>query len=141
MDHLSQSTNIDLSVCNALKPELCGTILKHTQEEIITSFSPSKQMISDETNLIHSGFIFNAANYAAMCLVNQQNALTIKADVQFLAPIEFEQEMLFLASIKQSNNKKYEILVKGTLLDIKVFEAIFHISIFDKQLFKLNFKS
>lgn len=141
MDEILEQNNLDLNICGLLKPDLCGNILKITQEEVVISFAPSKQMISDESNLIHSGFIFNVANYAAMCLVNQPNALTIKSEVQFLAPIEFEQEMLFIATINQSNNKKYEIFVKGTLLDIKIFEGIFHISLFDKQFFKLSFKN
>lgn len=140
MEENFEQSNIELLSCTALKSELCGSILKMTYEEVITKFVPTKQMISDESNLIHSGFIFNAANYAAMCLVNQPHAITIGAEVEFLAPVEFEQEMMFLATIKQSNAKKFEISVKGTLLDIKIFEAVFHIAVFDKQLFKLNFK-
>lgn len=140
MEENFEQNNTELLSCNSLKSEICGNIIKMTPDDVITRFIPTKQMISDESNLIHSGFIFNAANYAAMCLVNQPNAITIGAEVEFLAPVEFEQEMVFLATIKQSNAKKFEILVKGTLLDIKIFEAIFHIAVFDKQLFKLNFK-
>lgn len=140
MEENFEQSSIELQTCTALKSELCGSIIKMTYEEVMTKFVPTKQMISDESNLIHSGFIFNAANYAAMCLVNQPHAITIGAEVEFLAPVEFEQEMMFLATIKQSNAKKFEISVKGTLLDIKIFEAIFHIAVFDKQLFKLNFK-
>ena len=138
MEENFEQNNIELQACNSLKSELVGSIVKITYEEVITKFIPTKQMISDESNLIHSGFIFNAANYAAMCLVNQPNAITIGSE--FLAPVEFEQEMMFLATIKQSNNKKFEIIVRGTLLDIKIFEATFHIAVFEKQLFKLNFK-
>lgn len=140
MEENFEQNNIELQACTSLKGELVGNIVKMTYEEVITKFVPTKQMISDESNLIHSGFIFNAANYAAMCLVNQPHAITIGSEVEFLAPVEFEQEMMFLATVKQSNNKKFEINVKGTLLDIKIFEAIFHIAVFEKQLFKLNFK-
>ena len=135
MEENFEQNNIELQACNSLKSELVGSIVKITYEEVITKFIPTKQMISDESNLIHSGFIFNAANYAAMCLVNQPNAITIGSEVEFLAPVEFEQEMMFLAT-----NKKFEIIVRGTLLDIKIFEATFHIAVFEKQLFKLNFK-
>ncbi|RDU70095.1 thioesterase [Helicobacter cholecystus] len=140
MEENFEQNNIELQTCTALKSELCGSIVKMTYEEVITKFVPTKQMISDESNLIHSGFIFNAANYAAMCLANQPHAITIGSEVEFLAPVEFEQEMMFLATIKQSNSKKFEISVKGTLLDIKIFEGTFHIAVFEKQLFKLNFK-
>lgn len=140
MEENFEQNNIELQACTSLKGELVGNIVKMTYEEVITKFVPTKQMISDESNLIHSGFIFNAANYAAMCLVNQPHAITIGSEVEFLAPVEFEQEMMFLATVKQSNNKKFEINVKGTLLDIKIFEAIFHIAVFEKQLFKINFK-
>lgn len=139
MDTLSKSWE-DLVICKSLKPDLCGAIIRMSEEEVLVKFTPNEQMVGDENNLIHSGFIFNAANYAAMCLVNRTHSLTIGAEVQFLAPIELDQEMLFLATIKHINDKKYKVLVKGTLLDIKIFEGTFHISIFDKELFKLDFK-
>lgn len=139
MDDLVRNMD-DLVICKMLKPDLCGSIIKMSEEEVLVKFTPSEQMIGDQNNLIHSGFIFNAANYAAMCLVNQAHSLTIGAEVQFLAPIELEQEMLFLATIKYTNDRKYKVLVKGTLLDIKIFEGVFHISVFDKELFKLDFK-
>lgn len=140
MEEITESNNLELKAYTALKADFCGKIIKHSTEEVITHFNPTKQMVCDENNLIHSGFIFSAANYAAMCLINHPNALTIKSEVEFLAPLELDQEMVFLATIKQFNDKKYEINVKGSLLDIKIFEAIFHIAIFDKQLFKLNLK-
>lgn len=139
MDDLVRNMD-DLVICKMLKPDLCGSIIKMSEEEVLVKFTPNEQMIGDQNNLIHSGFIFNAANYAAMCLVNQAHSLTIGAEVQFLAPIELEQEMLFLATIKYTNDRKYKVLVKGTLLDIKIFEGVFHISVFDKELFKLDFK-
>lgn len=139
MDNFIEKGWDDLVVCKSLKPELCGTIIKMNQEEILVKFTPNEQMVGDENNLIHSGFVFNAANYTAMCLVNHPNSLTIGAEVQFLAPIELEQEMLFVGTIKHVNDRKYKILIKGTLLDIKIFEGIFHISIFDKELFRLDF--
>lgn len=140
MENLVEKSWEDLVVCKTLKPDLCGVIVRMSEEEVLVKFTPNEQMVGDESNLIHSGFIFNAANYAAMCLVNHAHSLTIGAEVQFLAPIELEQEMLFLATIKHTNEKKYKVLVKGTLLDIKIFEGTFHISVFDKQLFKLDFK-
>lgn len=140
MENLVEKSWEDLVVCKTLKSDLCGVIIRMSDEEVLIKFTPNEQMVGDENNLIHSGFIFNAANYAAMCLVNQAHSFTIGAEVQFLAPIELEQEMLFLATMKYANDKKYKVLVKGTLLDIKIFEATFHISVFDKQLFKLDFK-
>ena len=38
----------------------------------------------------------------------------------------------------QNGMKKCEVKVEGFLLDIKVFEAIFYIAIFDKKLFQLK---
>lgn len=140
MEDLLQSSNIQLEVCKQLKPDLCGIIIQASKEEVVTKFQATKQMISDENDIIHSGFIFNAASYAAMCLVNQTYSLIIKSEVQFLAPLEFGQEMTFIATMRHSNNKQCEVVVKGSLLDIKIFEASFYISIFDKQIFKLDFQ-
>lgn len=138
MEELNQHEIVELTLYNELKSDLCGTIIKNDGEEVIVQFETNKQMISDKSNLIHPGFIFNAASYAAMCLVNQQNSLIIKSNVQFLAPLEFGQDVIFTATIQHASSKQYEVFVKGTLLEIKIFEGTFYISILDKEIFKLN---
>ena len=75
-----------------------------------------------------------------MAAINKKYSVLIAADVKFLAPIELGHEVIFKAESIQSDTKKCEVKVEGYPLDIKIFDSIFHIAVFDKKIFKLRFK-
>ncbi|STP13306.1 Thioesterase superfamily protein [Helicobacter mustelae] len=129
-----------LLICNAINVDLCGELVSIKEGSAQVVFSASSIMTTDGEKSIHAGFIFNSASYAALCAINKRNSIIIGSDVKFLAPIEIGHEILFQATTLQSGIKKCEVKVEGFLLDIKVFEGMFYIAIFDKKLFKLKLK-
>ncbi|MEA1914645.1 MAG: PaaI family thioesterase, partial [Campylobacterota bacterium] len=54
-------------------------------------------MVADEKGLIHGGFAFSAADYAAMCAVNDPNVVLAKAQSTFTAPVKLGQTIVFEA--------------------------------------------
>ncbi|MGP1450521.1 MAG: PaaI family thioesterase [Wolinella sp.] len=100
--------------------------------------STSKTMSIDNMGLVHPGFIFSSANFAAMCAINDPNAILIGADAKFLAPTEAGNEIEFRAHALQHDTKKREVRVEGYVLDIKVFDATFFVAMFDHHIFKLR---
>lgn len=132
--------NDDLVVCTEMSPNVIGELLELYQNKAIVKFAPSERMIMDESKMIHTGFVFNAASFAAMAAINKKYSVLIAADVKFLAPIELGHEVTFKAEAIQSDTKKCEVKVEGFLLDIKIFDSLFHIAVFDKKIFKLRFK-
>lgn len=98
----------------------------------------TKAMASDSMGLVHAGFIFSSANFSAMCAINDPNAILIGADSKFLAPIEVGNEIEFRARALQNDTKKREVKVEGYVLDIKVFDAMFYVAMFDHHIFKLR---
>lgn len=130
----------DLEACTKMLPAIVGEIVEFYRGKVVLHFVPNERMIMDDSNTIHAGFVFNAASYAAMAAINKKNSVLIASDVKFLAPIELGHEMVFKAEAAQIDSKKCEVKVEGFLLDIKIFDSIFHIAIFDKKIFKLRFK-
>lgn len=132
--------NDELVVCAEMSPLIVGELLELYRDKAIVKFTPNERMAMDESKMIHAGFVFNSASFAAMAAINKKYSVLIAADVKFLAPIELGHEVIFKAEAIQSDTKKREVKVEGYLLDIKIFDSLFHIAVFDKKIFKLRFK-
>lgn len=130
----------DLQVCTSMPANIVGELVELYHNKAIVRFRPNERMIMDESKMIHAGFVFNAASFAAMAAINKKYSVLIASDVKFLAPIELGHEVVFKAQAVQSDTKKCEVKVEGFLLDIKIFDSLFHIAVFDKKIFKLRFK-
>lgn len=130
--------NDTLNICTKL--HTCGEIVLLTRGVAHVQFVPEEYMVMDQethNSLIHAGYIFNAASYAAMAAINKRHSIMIAADVKFLSPIELGHEVLFKAVATQMDTKKCEVKVEGFLLDIKIFDSLFHIAVFDKAPFSI----
>lgn len=128
----------DINVCKDLYN--CGNITKLAKGRAIVRFVPDENMVMDKNErnqLIHSGYVFNAASYAAIVTINKRYSIMIASDVKFLAPIELGHEVFFYTQSTQDDSKKCEVKVEGYLLDIKIFDAVFHIAVFDKAPFSI----
>ncbi|HIV49323.1 PaaI family thioesterase [uncultured Helicobacter sp.] len=141
MDEQEEQLPIDndtLNICTKL--HTCGDILTLTRGAANVRFVPEEHMVMDQeahNSLIHAGYIFNTAAYAAMAAINKRHSIMIAADVKFLSPIELGHEVLFKAVATQMDTKKCEVKVEGFLLDIKIFDSLFHIAVFDKAPFSI----
>lgn len=129
----------ELRIYKKISRELCGEIIERDKNSASVRFTPTEKMIVDDNQIVHYGFIFSSASFCAMAAVNEQNSVMIYSEVKFLAPLELGNEVIFKASAIHSDLKKREIIVEGFLYNIKIFDAIFHIVVFDKSMFKIDF--
>lgn len=123
--------NINSHYCGEL-----GSIEKDKAEVFITT----REDMEIEEGVTHIGFLHSAAAFAAICAINKKNSLIIGSDSKFLAPVETGQRVHFKAKTLQADMRKCEVKVEGFILDIKVFDSLFYIVVFDKKLFKLKLK-
>ncbi|RAX53813.1 thioesterase [Helicobacter sp. 16-1353] len=131
----------DIRIYKKINKDLCGEIIKLSKNEAMVKFIPTEKMVVDDSMLIHYGFIFSSASFCAMAAVNHPNSMIIYAETKFLSPVELNSEIIFKAKALQSDLKKREVVVEGFLYNIKIFDAVFHIVVFDKNIFKIDFKS
>ena len=141
---MDENINLDSTineerVYKRIDSELCGNIIERKDNYASVRFVPTKKMIVDDNMIIHYGFIFSSASFCAISAVNKPNSIIIYSEVKFLSPVELGNEIIFKANTLQSDLKKREVLVEGYLFNIKIFDAMFHIVIFEQSIFKIDF--
>lgn len=143
MDEHNDIENVidESKVYKQINNELCGYIIERKANYASVRFMPTKVMISDDNMLVHYGFIFSSASFCAISAVNRPNSIIIYSEVKFLSPLELGNEVIFKANVLQTDLKKREVLVEGFLFDIKIFDAMFHIVIFEQNIFSIDFNT
>jgi len=79
---------------------LCGrpSVLAPGRAEVILETTPA--MAVDAQGLVHGGFVFGAADYAAMLAVNHPHVVLAGAEVRFLAPVAVGDRVVARAEIR-----------------------------------------
>ena len=85
----------------------------------------SKMMTADAEGLTHGGFLFSAADYAAMAAVNDPYVVLGSSEVRFLAPVAKGESVIFDAHVTQTKGRKHTVAVTGISQEKKVFEGSF----------------
>lgn len=135
---LLQKDEVRLVTHNKINTRLCGEAIDLKEGYAKIELETKPEMIVDSSNMIHTGFIYSGAAFAAVAAVNDPTALVVGSDVRFLAPIDTGNTIIFEAKTMQKDTKKREVRVIGVVLDIKIFEALFHVVIFEKHVLKLR---
>ncbi len=92
-------------------------------------------MAVDSSGLVHGGFIFGLADYAAMIAVNHPNVVLAAANVKFLRPVRAGELVVAEAKVDVKEEKKQSVLVTVKKHDKKCFEGEFKCFVLDKHVF------
>jgi methylthioribose-1-phosphate isomerase len=95
-----------------------------------------RHMCADEKGLIHGGFIFSAADFAAMAAVNDPNVVLGAAHVKFLAPVKKGETVVCKARVTKQKGKKRNVYVEAFVQSRKVFEGDFTTFVLDTHVFE-----
>ena len=121
-----------------INKDLNGEIIVMEEGYVELLLTTSAEMVADDIGLIHGGFIFSSADYAAMLAVNERNVVLVGSDCQFLSPVKFHDEVKVVAKVRHKEGRKRNIHVTAHVLDIKVFEGEFKTVITEKHILKLH---
>jgi acyl-coenzyme A thioesterase PaaI-like protein len=100
----------------SIDPRLCGELRRLAPNEADVELQTQPEMAADERGLVHGGFLFGAADYAAMLAVNHPNVVLASARVQFTAPIRVGQAALFKAVVLSEKGRKREVEVEARIV-------------------------
>ena len=118
---------------NSIDQELCGKPLElgegYSRVELVTT----ERMTADETGLVHGGFIFGLADYAAMIAVNHPNVVLGASDVMFLKPVKSGSAVVAEAKVNQTDGRKRTVSVTAVSDNRKVFTGEFFCFVLDKH--------
>jgi uncharacterized protein (TIGR00369 family) len=106
-------------------PRFCGTLLDLGVGFAQVALRAVPDMAVDAAGLIHGGFIFGLADYAAMLAVNDPNVVLASAEARFLKPVRLGDRVVANAKTVGAKGKKHEVSVEATVNSERVFEGTF----------------
>ncbi len=129
---------VKLKTHERINHDLSGEIEKLENGYVELKLTTTQEMIADDEGLIHGGFIFSAADYAAMIAVNERNVVLVGADTQFLSPVKFGDIVKFTAKVRHKEGRKRNVHVVAHVHDIKVFDGELKTVVTDRHVLKLK---
>jgi uncharacterized protein (TIGR00369 family) len=90
-------------------------------------------MAVDETGLVHGGYIFGLADYAAMIAVNHPNVVLGSSTVKFLKPVRAGETVVAEAAAETLQGKKQIVAVTVRRNDDVVFTGSFTCFVLDRH--------
>lgn len=108
-----------------INSSLCGKVIKLQENYAEVLLHTTQQMIVDIQGLIHGGFIFGAADYAAMSAVNDPFVVLGASSSKFIAPVKVGDAVICKATVVRIKGKKFEVEVEAFVNEKLVFEGNF----------------
>ncbi len=113
---------------------LCGRPLEIGDGFSRVELATLPSMSVDSSGLVHGGFIFGLADYAAMIAVNHPNVVLGAADVKFLKPVRAEDKVLAEARVQEVQGKKHWVAVSVTQAEETVFQGMLTCFVLDRHI-------
>ena len=108
-----------------INTSLCGKVTKLEENYAEVLLHTTQYMAADMQGLVHGGFIFGAADYAAMSAVNDPYVVLGASSSKFIAPVKVGDAVLCKASVVNSKGKKAEVEVEAFVNEKLVFTGNF----------------
>lgn len=119
-----------------VSPRWVGEIVRLFPGSSVVRLKTDPEMVADERGLVHGGFTFGLADYAAMLAVNDPNVVLGSAEAKFIAPVRSGEILIANAEVVESHGKKQ--FVKCTVRTSHlVFEGTFTCLVFPKHIFDI----
>jgi len=112
---------------------LCGRPLSVEQGYSRVQLHAIQSMAADGSGLVHGGFVFGLADYAAMIAVNHPNVVLGSADVKFLKPVCVNDTVIAEARVEEIQGKKHWVAVSVTKAGEIVFQGMFTCFVLDRH--------
>lgn len=109
----------------ALTARLCGTPISLEPSAAEVELVTLQEMAADARGLVHGGFVFGLADYAAMLAINEPNVVLGAAEVRFLAPVVVGQTLRARARAAAPDGKKLRVAVEVVRDQEPVFSGSF----------------
>lgn len=107
-----------------ISPELVGEPVEVTPGKAVARLLTTGVMAADGYSLVHGGFTFGLADYAAMLAVNDPNVVLGAAEARFLSPVRVGEKLLAEATVLEEQGKRRSVRCVVTS-DRPVFEGTF----------------
>jgi len=116
---------MDIRTHELIDGELCGAPVELEEGRSVVRLKTLARMRADASGLVHGGFIFGLADYAAMLAVNHPNVVLGASECRFLKPVRAGEELLATARCEAPQGRKHVVRVGVASRGESVFEGVF----------------
>jgi len=95
-------------------------------------------MAADAQGLVHGGFVFSAADYAAMLAVNDPFVVLSAASMRFLAPVRVGEVVTLEAHITGERGRRRSVAVEGRVGERPVVSGEFTAAVLDQHVLEMQ---
>ena len=124
------------------QPRLLGTpvyIEDNVRAEV--ELKTNHEMAVDEHGLVHGGFTFGLADYAAMLAINHLNVVLGASEFRFLAPVVVGDELVAAAEVLEHEGKGKKVDVVVSANNKPVLEGVMTCYVLDHHVLDRNHSS
>lgn len=139
LEDIEERKKVYLNTHTMINRNYTGEIEKLQEGFVKLNLTTTEEMRADKYGLVHGGFIFSSADFAAMAAVNEPNVVLAAASCQFLSPVKVGDVVHFEAKVRHQEGRKRTVYVTGYIHDhIKVFTADFVTVVTEHHVLKLS---
>ena len=117
---------MEIKTHRSAEARLLGTpLLVEDDSEALVELEATREMAVDERGLVHGGFTFGLADYAAMLAVNHPYVVLTGAKVKFTAPVTVGDRMRAHARVVEREGRRRRVEVEVVVGERRVMEGEF----------------
>jgi len=125
--------DMEINTHQMINRKLCGNPTNVGDGFAHVEMAATEAMTADATGLVHGGFIFGMADYAAMLAVNDPNVVLGAAEVTFLKPVAVQETVVAEARVSDIKGKKQTVQVVVQRGNETVFKGNFTCFVLEKH--------
>ncbi len=112
-----------------------GEVVELGNDRAVAELDISEEMVVDEKGLVHGGFIFGLADYAAMMAVNENTVVLSNAESEFIEPVKIGERLRAEAEVREKGGSKFIVDCRAWKKSSKevVFRGSFECSVPNKH--------
>jgi acyl-coenzyme A thioesterase PaaI-like protein len=113
---------------------LCGQPVELGSGQARVVLDTVAEMAADERGLVHGGFTFGLADYAAMLAVNEPTVVLASAQTKFLGPVVVGDHLEARATVARTEGRRRWVTVVVQRAGAPVFEGEFMAVVPDRHI-------
>lgn len=116
-----------------ISPRLVGEAVSIEEGKAVAALTTVEEMAADERGLVHGGFTFGLADFAAMLAVNDPHVVLGGANGRYLAPVKVGQRMIATATVQEVKKRKHVVAVSVVADGTEVYKGELTCFVLDKH--------
>lgn len=127
---------MDVRTHKGISAELCGAPKELSPGKSVVVMTTLPSMAADDMGLVHGGFVFGMADYAAMLAVNDPNVVLGASETSFLKPVKIGETLTATAVVTEEKGKKRIVKVVVSRDNVDVLTGAFTCFVLEKHVLK-----